>query len=275
MSVKSGDRRCERRQTYSLLPVASLHSWLLHVHCQESKVHLETCLWEKSDESYIRSPTKIDKLEQKLSGISDRRIRFYCFGFFFCELLNLISVVICFYIFDTLLGGKFWSYGSDYIEFNQDESDRKANPMCHVFPTEVSCDVGTGAITGGGNVDNKNVICILSNNLFNQYYFFILWIWWTFLIIISTIGLVYRVMQISIPWFCQEMFFLHHDIKSDECVKLRSKQARIWDFFFLSRLTSNLDGEEIESLLNELVSNKAFLVQVDGEWKENFVLNQF
>ena len=206
---------------------------------------------------------KMDKLEQKLSGISERRIKFYCFGFIFCELLNLISVLICICICDKLLGGKFWSYGSDYIEFSQTESESQANPMCHLFPTEVSCDVGSGAITGGGNVDNKNVLCILSNNLFNQYYFFILWIWWTLLIILSILGLIYRVVQISIPWFCQEMFLFQHDIQSVECVKMRSKHSKIWDMFFLSRLTSNLNGEEIENLLKELVSSKAFLVQVD------------
>ena len=206
---------------------------------------------------------KMDKLEQKLSGISERRIKFYCFGFIFCELLNLISVLICICICDKLLGGKFWSYGSDYMEFSQTESDSQANPMCHLFPTEVSCDVGSGAITGGGNVDNKNVLCILSNNLFNQYYFFILWIWWTLLIILSILGLIYRVVQISIPWFCQEMFLFQHDIQSVECVKMRSKHSKVWDIFFLSRLTSNLNGEEIENLLKELVSSKAFLVQVD------------
>ena len=206
---------------------------------------------------------KMDKLEQKLSGISERRIKFYCFGFIFCELLNLISVLICICICDKLLGGKFWSYGSDYMEFSQTESDSQANPMCHLFPTEVSCDVGSGAITGGGNVDNKNVLCILSNNLFNQYYFFILWIWWTLLIILSILGLIYRVVQISIPCFRQEMFLFQHDIQSVECVKMRSKHSKIWDIFFLSRLTSNLNGEEIENLLKELVSSKAFLVQVD------------
>ena len=36
--------------------------------------------------------------------------------------------------------------------------------------------------------------------------------------------------------------------------------------FFLSRLTSNLNGEEIENLLKELVSSKAFLVQVEEKW---------
>jgi len=44
---------------------------------------------------------------------------------------------------------------------------------------------------------------------------------------------------------------------------MRSKHSKIWDIFFLSRLTSNLNGEEIENLLKELVSSKAFLVQVE------------
>jgi len=201
---------------------------------------------------------KMEKLVEKINTLRSKRIFFYCFGFAFCEILNIASVLICLLVFDKLLGGKYLSYGADYIEYylNGDEgSEGRANPLCHVFPTEVSCNVGSGAIVGGGNVDNKNVLCILSNNLFNQYYFFILWLWWTLLIIISVIALLYRLIVISIPWVAQEWYLLYHDVNHGNAAFLRSKTRKPWDWFFLSRLFHNLNGEEMEQFFEEFSTN--------------------
>ena len=62
--------------------------------------------------------------------------------------------------------------------------------MCELFPTEVSCIVRTGGINGG--VEQVNHLCILQNNLFNQKYFFVLWVWWMLVLALSCVGLVYR-----------------------------------------------------------------------------------
>ena len=62
---------------------------------------------------------------------------------------------------------------------------------------QVACYIRIGATTGA--VDRSNYLCILSNNLFNQKYFFVLWLWWFFLIAISVLGIVYRFARIMIP----------------------------------------------------------------------------
>merc|ERR1712088_833056 len=43
------------------------------------------------------------------------------------------------------------------------------DPMCELFPTEVSCYIRIGATTGG--IDASNYLRILNNNIFNQKYF--------------------------------------------------------------------------------------------------------
>merc|ERR1719446_1882572 len=73
------------------------------------------------------------------------------------------------------------------------------NPMCELFPTEVACTFRVGASTGG--IDRSNFLCILGNNLFNQKYFFILWLWWVFLLLVAILGLIYRVARILVPDF--------------------------------------------------------------------------
>ena len=64
---------------------------------------------------------------------------------------------------------------------------------------QVSCSIQIGASTGG--VDKSNFLCILGNNLFNQKYFLILWVWWVFLLVVAILGLIYRVARILVPDF--------------------------------------------------------------------------
>ena len=64
---------------------------------------------------------------------------------------------------------------------------------------QVSCSIQIGASTGG--VDKSNFLCILGNNLFNQKYFLILWVWWVFLLLVAILGLIYRVARILVPDF--------------------------------------------------------------------------
>ena len=100
-----------------------------------------------------------------------------------CELLNIVAILICFHITDCLLNKRFWSYGTEvnnyfFLKPSQEELQlnpglERPNPMCSLFPTEVACNYCAGSIGGGCN-DRKSILCILSNNLFNQYYFLFL-----------------------------------------------------------------------------------------------------
>merc|ERR1712066_993315 len=130
------------------------------------------------------------------------------------------------------------TYGHAVQEFYANtEEDRKSlkmvNPMCNVFPTEVSCDVASGGISGSADVRNK--LCILSNNMFNQYYFLILWIWWLFLFSLSIVCLIFRLLQFMVPAFSAAVFRSHlsqYNLQfwASDLEYLKLKQ---WDYFLL------------------------------------------
>lgn len=63
----------------------------------------------------------------------------------------------------------------------------------------MACTLRYGATTGA--LDRSNFLCILGNNLFNQKYFFVLWLWWAALLLFSALGVIYRVARITIPSF--------------------------------------------------------------------------
>merc|ERR1719419_1711205 len=135
-----------------------------------------------------------EKMSYRFTKLKKRnRARFYYVGYFICEMLNLLCLVACFFILDSLFDGKFRDYGTNVLNYDKTDS-HAVDPKCNLFPTEVSCNVKTGGIDG--NADENNFLCLLSNNLFNQYYFLILWWWWVTLLALSVGGFVYRLAQI-------------------------------------------------------------------------------
>ena len=203
-------------------------------------------------ESIVQQRDDAEKISMKFRRLK-RRSLVYFISFIVCELLNISSLVICFATLNALLSEKFVTYGKEIHDYYMNNGNvSTTNPMCNLFPTEVSCDVSSLGVQT--NHDGDHVLCILSNNQFNQYYFLVLWIWWTFLLLISVIGLLYRLVQLSTPSAGEAMFRY-----SLVCHGLEDKVDRIdglrsWDFFLLSRIVRNLRTREIESLLCELSS---------------------
>ena len=137
--------------------------------------------------------------------IADNFIKFqprfgrYHFYLFVCEVLNFIMVGLTVFVTDIVLNNKFALYGPEVFKYiwEQKTVNNTHNPMCELFPTEVSCYINIGATTGA--IDRTHYLCILNNNTFNQKYFIVLWVWWVFLIGLSFMGLIYRFARILLP----------------------------------------------------------------------------
>ena len=122
--------------------------------------------------------------------------------FAFWEGVNLITVFSSMAVTHWILNYKFWHYGMEVLEYityygKRANGDPFHDPMCELFPTEVACNIQVGALTGG--LDRTNFLCILGNNLFNQKYFFVLWLWWIFLLFITLLGVLYRTSRVALP----------------------------------------------------------------------------
>jgi len=207
-----------------------------------------------------------------LKGHSKRKTRFpkvklYHLGFAFCELLNIAFLLISFFVLDSLLNGDFFSYGSRFNDWSVNKAEYEANlsmnlttkaerpinPMCALFPTEVACEVCTGAVSGG--CDTSNIICILSNNLFNQYYFLILWFWWVFLLGLSCLGLVYRMAQLTVGGLGRAVLRSYLTASgSEEVVDQMSYNTLSPELcFLLGRMAINMKGSRMSEVMEEIL----------------------
>jgi len=191
-----------------------------------------------------------EKIAQRFKKLKSRNIPvFYHLGFAFCEILNIAVVIICIHIIDNLLSGKFWSYGIRVNGYYSGVgSEKPVNPMCNVFPTVVDCTVRTGGITGSS--DGKSHICLLSNNLFNQWYFLALWVWWVVLLVVSCLGLLYRLAELCVPAVSRAALQLHLQAHCVSVEKLHFDKSS--DYFLMGRIATNVKGSLVGALVREL-----------------------
>jgi len=192
------------------------------------------------------------------------RFKRYHMYFGFCEFLNLVMILLSVVATDGLLRNKFWGYGQEVLSYiwsvkhiGPDGKYLTHNPMCELFPTEVACYIRIGATTGG--IDRNNYLCILSNNLFNQRYFLILWLWWLSLAVLSVIGLIYRLARIMIPDLSRAVLMRHVKAWSLDNLDLSSG-----DCFVLDMLAANVPHYVMDQVLLEIAKKKMDIDSVDN-----------
>ena len=124
------------------------------------------------------------------------------------EFSNHVLLGLQFYLTDIFLGGKFSSYGWDTLDYyshplrdRQSSAGGLRNPMCSLFPTEVSCSVPVVGASGGEQ--SSNGLCVLTQvtkqwqyhlhqslyqNIINEKIYLLLWFWYIFLLCWSVIS---------------------------------------------------------------------------------------
>ena len=194
-----------------------------------------------------------------------KRFTSYHFTFTFCEFLNVLVVLFSVQITHWLLNHMFWMYGLEVLTYLQTFQEARAtnvslhDPMCELFPTEVSCSFKVGA--PNGNTYQDSFLCILGNNMFNQKFFFVLWIWWMFLLGISALGIFFRLLIISHP-------------SLSKCLLLRKAHENQFKGLWLSSgesfvLTQLFDNLKKPALFSKICSEISRKIQIEEEKKRD------
>ena len=85
-------------------------------------------------------------------------------------------------------------YFFKFSRLGSDEQKLSVNPMCATFPLDTSCSLPIIGAAGGETT--LNGICVLSQNIFNQKMYLVIWWWLTILICISPLCMIYRLVTI-------------------------------------------------------------------------------
>ena len=127
-----------------------------------------------------------DKIESHVTRLRDYLIKFfgrpgvyrhtrYLTRFLFCEILCFVTIVFNIAFIDLFLGGMFSTYGNMVWEIsNMDPEDRR-DPMNLVFPKVAKCNFYRQGPTG--TIQNRDALCVLPVNIFNEKIYIFLWFW--------------------------------------------------------------------------------------------------
>ena len=110
----------------------------------------------------------------------------------------------CVFFTDKVLDGNFYRLGYDYLMADyiygfsgsvmpDDDKYSRYETMARLFPLRGSCDVQF--FDKGGKKTTWNFYCVLGPNVLSRYIFLLLWFWYVVLVIL-TIGTIWKDMLI-------------------------------------------------------------------------------
>jgi len=205
-----------------------------------------------------------DLLKEKAHFLIQLRaeMNWYYFTFVFCEMLNVVLLIVIWSITDQFLSGNFHNYGSEvYGELVSGEygelakiADNQFNVMCNAFPTAISCTFNT---TGtGASTQSDNGICILSQNILNQKVYLILWFWYILILSVGVAQIVFEAIVIAVPAFRNQLITWNMGKYADADIRyFLDRQCNIGDWFVLYQLRKNTDKHFYCLLLKKMAKS--------------------
>ncbi|XKL67395.1 hypothetical protein PGB90_002886 [Kerria lacca] len=202
-----------------------------------------------------KTTTKIiSDLHKQFQTISRFRInRYWAIMLVFCEMLNLLNVLLQLRVMDRFLGGSFVSLGQRILAGIPGD-----NPFEIVFPKVTKCDFHKYGPSG--TIQVHDAMCIMALNIVNEKIYAILWFWFVILIPVSIMALLWR--AIAYVMHSRSQRFNHYLLKETTGTKLSSvdveiitKQSCFSDWLLLYYLGSNMDPRLFTELLHNLAAD--------------------
>lgn len=175
----------------------------------------------------------------------------YAFGYFLCEALNFINVVVNITMTDKFLGGAFSSYGTDVINFSNMNQENRTDPMVAVFPRVTKCTFHKYGASG--SIQKHDALCILALNILNEKIYIFLWFWFIILAVLSGLALVYSAAVILLPSTRETILKRRFRFGTPSGVDTIIRKTQVGDFLMLHLLGQNMNQMVFGEILDELV----------------------
>ena len=125
---------------------------------------------------------KFIQLDHKLKWFL---MKYLCTIFVLCGMLALNIMIL-----DVNMNQSFVTYGVNIVKNYLPEAANVTSPFpCSLFPTIITCNSASYGSAGG--VSDKGAMCVLNFNLYYQSFFMILWCYFCFLMIATTLNVFY------------------------------------------------------------------------------------
>ncbi|XP_031636050.1 innexin inx7 [Contarinia nasturtii] len=172
----------------------------------------------------------------------------------FCELLNLINLIVQIYVTNVFLAGQFYSLGFNFME---DDFTGPMDVLDTVFPKVTKCDFYKYGASG--SLQRHDALCVMALNIIHEKIYVILWFWYWIMLVVSLGSIVWRLttmlMYSRSMWFNRVLF-------SSTCPgRLNTKHLATVvrhisysDWLFLYYLATNMEAFVFCDLLADLAA---------------------
>lgn len=174
----------------------------------------------------------------------------YYMRFLFCDMCNIVNVILNLFLTDRFLNNEFLDYGPRCLSYFRNVSSVPISPLTATFPKLTKCTFHTFGVSG--TVQNLDGICVLALNILNEKVYLFLWFWLVGLTIVTIVIFVFRTSLMFISRFRVPLFQRRAHSKNTADIKEVVRNIRIGDFFFLSLLAKNLDITAFRMFLSHL-----------------------
>ncbi|CAG0891795.1 unnamed protein product [Cyprideis torosa] len=205
----------------------------------------------------LNNPTlKADEAKSKVNTLAQYmlnnlgRHQMFVILFGFCELLNLIHILMEIKITDAFLGHEFSDFGIETIKFTQEDYENRTDPLSRVFPLVTKC---TWHMFGrSGTIEKYDAICVLALNIINEKIYIFLWFWFVLLSLISGIQLIYRITTFLLPQVRVWLIRFSSKTMKPGVIESLVSRLKVGDWFILYHLKQFVDPINFEKVVIEL-----------------------
>jgi len=171
----------------------------------------------------------------------------YFFFFFFCEFLYFIHLILQMWFCNVFLSGQFLKLGWDWLFYSHNENQQ--DPLIRVFPRLTKCSFHKYGFSG--SIESHDALCFLTLNIVNEKIYTLLWFWFAFLFIMTSLALINRIVLILFPAY--RYWKIVKLAPSTDKKVLKRLCSRVGNFFVLFHLSNNLKPSHFRDLIDFLV----------------------
>lgn len=172
--------------------------------------------------------------------------------YFLCEILAAVNLSLQMYMLDVLFLGKFLKLG--LLVESYYNSDIISDPL-KLFPLVTICSLHHYGNTG--IMETYDVLCVLPFNALNGKVFISMWIWFSILLPLTLISILYFLLSIICPKFRFVAYKVSHFFRRapyDQSYEKLLMHESFGAWFVLSALKSKIDDFEFSKLTKNILS---------------------
>uniref|UniRef100_A0A1B0GJM5 Innexin n=1 Tax=Lutzomyia longipalpis TaxID=7200 RepID=A0A1B0GJM5_LUTLO len=210
--------------------------------CQDFGAPVIASNWNRSE--------KIRIVKYLCQGNNESIHRLYAYRFMFCEILNMVMLIVAIWILNVVFDNFWIDYAKAIRSVLQRDSAGWAINTARIFPKLGKCTFHR--FGPSGTVVNRDALCLLPLNIINEKVFAILWLWMLFLLAVSILNLIYKAL----------IFFSHHlrikILQSQSCgqkysdIRLVTHNGDLGKWFFLYQMSRNVNPVIFCEIMREL-----------------------